>query len=231
MSVGATPSSTIERTCGAVLPDVDEGGAGAVRAAIQIDPFVAEMRADVVEVVHRDAGRVEPDVGVIAGQARAQPVERLLVRLGQLLQRVRFTPALERMRLAGAALVNQDDVALTEDGAEYFAHLGRQLGRRLAWSTGQKEQRVGCRLGGQRRQGDDVERDAAPGPRIAVLVDFKRSAGGVGRALRRRAGVEPGQAGWGGRLGATGNRAEKRRGQEESYAPDMAVVSLQLRGV
>jgi hypothetical protein len=61
------------------------------------------------------------------------------------------------MRLAGATLVNQDDVALTEDGAEYFAYLGRQLGRRLAWPTGQKEQWVGRRLGGQRWQGDDVE--------------------------------------------------------------------------
>jgi hypothetical protein len=177
------------------------------------------MRADVVEVVHRDAGRVEPDVGVIAGQARAQPVERLLVRLGQLLQRVRFTPALERMRLAGAALVNQDDVALAEDGAEYFAYFGRQLGRRLAWSTGQEEQGVGCRLGGQRRQGDDVQGNAAPGPRCAILEDFQRSTGGVGRAFRRRTRVEPGQAGWGGRLGATGNRAQKRRGQEDGMRP------------
>ena len=39
-----------------------------MRAAIQVDAVVAEIRANVVEIVHRDIGRVETNVGVVAGE-------------------------------------------------------------------------------------------------------------------------------------------------------------------
>jgi hypothetical protein len=76
------------------------------------------------------------------------------------------------MRLAGAALVDEDDVPVPQDGAEYLAYLGGHLRRALARTSGQKEKRIGFRLGCQRRQRDDVQPDTASGARGAILVDL-----------------------------------------------------------
>ena len=73
MSVGATPSSTIDPHVLAVLPEVDECRASAIRPAVEVDAVVAEDRADVVQIVHRNVCRVEANVGVIAFEAPAKP--------------------------------------------------------------------------------------------------------------------------------------------------------------
>ncbi len=56
---------------------VDDGGASAIRSAVQVDLGIAEELADVVEIVHGDRGRVVADIGLgwIGGQASAELVE------------------------------------------------------------------------------------------------------------------------------------------------------------
>ena len=48
----------------------------------------------------------------------------------------------ERMRLAGAALVDEDDVARALHGAEGVANLSGQLRGALAGAAGEEEQRI-----------------------------------------------------------------------------------------
>ena len=81
----------------------------------------------------------------------------------------------ERRRAAGAALVDEHDVAV-------LAHAGQRRGegaeeaRRLAGAAGEDEQRVGARIervGGQHR---DRKRDLAAVGLVAVLRDLERAA-------------------------------------------------------
>jgi hypothetical protein len=81
----------------------------------------------------------------------------VVVRLGQLVQRIRLVPAFQRVRFPRPALVHQDDVALSKHRAEYFADVRRHLRRGLSRASGQEEERVRGRLGRQRRERDDVQ--------------------------------------------------------------------------
>ena len=126
----------------AVAAEVDERGARSVRPAVQVDAVVAQIRANLVQVVHGDVGRVEADVGVVARETSLQAVEARLARFGHLAQRVRVRSAVQRIRLPGAALIDEDDVARPLDGAEGRANLARQLRRALAGPAGEEEQRI-----------------------------------------------------------------------------------------
>jgi intracellular septation protein A len=152
----------------AMPAQVDEGRPRAVGAAIQIDVLVAEMRADRIEVVHRDARRVVAHVGVVTSQAGFQPGKRLLVGFHRLAEGVGRRSTVERVRLAGATLVDEDDIAVAEYPPEDLPHLRRELRRRLTGSAGEEEQRVGT-LSTQRGQHDDVQRDAAAGGCLRIL--------------------------------------------------------------
>ena len=79
----------------AVLAQVDQSGAGAVGAAVNVDLVVAEERAHVVEVVHRDRGRVKTKVGVVAGEAFLQERDVVGVGAREGLERVVFVLAVQ----------------------------------------------------------------------------------------------------------------------------------------
>ena len=128
-----------------MLAQVDERGSRPIRAAVDVDLVVAEECADLVEIVHRDRRRVQTQVGVFAEpfQAGFEANDALLVALIDLAQRVAVGAALERMRLAGTALVDEDDVAGGLDAAEQFANATRHLRGALARAAGEEEQRIG----------------------------------------------------------------------------------------
>ena len=178
----------------AVLPEIDERRARAVRPAVKIDAVVPEDRANIVQIVHRDVCRVQANVGVVAIETPAKASERGLTPLGHLAQRAGTGPAVQRVGLSGSALIDQHDVAgplnLTEDAAD----LTGQLGRGLAGSAGEKEQRIVTCRRSKRRKHDNPEADLTSNSGVAVFEDRHGPAQRVGRSLAARARDEGGQA-------------------------------------
>src|SRR6185503_11974286 len=89
--------------------------------------------------------------------------------------------ARELVRAAGAALVDHDDVATSANRGEALRVSGRLCRRGLTWTTGEMEQRVGRALIPERRQHNDVERNATPASTLAILVHpMRRTARKLG---------------------------------------------------
>ena len=59
----------------------------------------------------------------------------------------------------------------------------RQFRGALAGAAGEKEQRIGLRIGAERGQHDDVQVDLAALLRLAVLEDLEAAAVGIGRRV------------------------------------------------
>ena len=160
-----------------IAAHVDQGGAGAVGAAVEVDALVAEGGADVVQVVHRDRRRVERGIGGEPPQALSQRRHRQhVVHVALRVVVAARQRAVEGIRAAGAALVDQHDVAVGEHPGE---DAGERLGggdRRLAGAADQDEQRIGSGGGAQRRQHRHPEPDPAPLPGGAVLEHLERAA-------------------------------------------------------
>src|SRR5215510_10898240 len=98
------------------------------------------MRADVIQIVHGDVRRVETHVGVVSGQASLQAFDARLSWFRHLPERVRIRAAVQRIRLARPALIDEDDVARALDGAEGGADLTGELRGTLARPAGKKDE-------------------------------------------------------------------------------------------
>ena len=205
----------------AVATEVDERGSRSVRPAVQVDAVVAQMRADLVQVVHRDVGRIETDVGVVSRETTLQAIETRVARLGHLAQRVRVRSAVQRIRLPGATLIDQDDVPRSLHGAEGRANLSRQLRGPLSRPAGQEDQRITCHRP-YGRQDDDPEPDLAAGLSGAILEYRQRPAVGIGRTLGTRAGMKTveGPVAWPARArrGASEGQQRQEAGEESREA-------------
>ena len=126
---------------------VFERGARAVRRADQVDALGAELPAHGVQILHRQRGGVEAQVAVrqlLQPQPTLLQVLQLPRRIG--LYRQRQMPrvvAHQRRRPAGAALIDEHDVAAVVQAAELAHRVGRQRHRALPRPTGQQEHRIG----------------------------------------------------------------------------------------
>ena len=105
------------------------------------------------------------------------------VGLRRRLQRIVVAVAVERVRLAGAALIDEDDVAIVLHARNNVADGLGELGGALAGAAGEEEERIGLRISAQRRQDDDVQVDLAALLGGAILVDLERAAIGVYRRV------------------------------------------------
>ena len=132
-------------------------GARAVRAAPEVDLVVAQRRAHRVEIGDPRRRRVLRGVDALRGELlRAGGRLRHRIELERRLEAVVGLErrADERRRAAGAALVDEHDVAI-------LAHAGQRRGerseeaRRLAGAAGENEQRIGARVQRVRRQHRD----------------------------------------------------------------------------
>ncbi len=107
----------------AVAPHVLERHARAVRAAPEVHLLVSQSGAHLVQVFHRDRGHVLARVGVELLQAFGEHLlgKRLLE---ERLQRLRlFLLAIEGVGAAGAALIDEQDVARVVQPREERQHL------------------------------------------------------------------------------------------------------------
>ena len=143
MLVGATPSRTMRSDVRPVLAQIDERGARAIRPAVEIDLLVTEILANVVQIVHGDAGRVEAHVGVELAEAlRAAVAMRVLLRGESGAQRSGIGGTVQRMRSARASLIDEHDVAMALHALERRANVVGHLRRPLSRAAGQEEERV-----------------------------------------------------------------------------------------
>ena len=173
-----------------VAARVHDRGAAAVGAAVKIDFRIAEKLPHIVQIVHGDRRSVEANIGFrrVSGQTGAQPFERGFEIRFELLV---IGLAVERVRIARAALIHQHDVAIGLERAERVADKARHFSGAASRTAGEVEDRVGSGLAAQARKDDHLQGKLAAGSRGAVLEDLHLTAVGVGRTLGTRAGFEP----------------------------------------
>ena len=141
----------------------------AVGAADQVDALGAELAPHRVEVLDRDRRGEEAEVafglevGLLQQRRLALRDQALLaLGLGLLGEGLVFRVlAGQRRRAAGAALVDEDDVAPVVQPGEQRHHLRRQRDRALPRAAGEEEHRVGELPARQRRHDDVVDLHAA----------------------------------------------------------------------
>ena len=168
---------------------------------------VAEAGTNALHVGEDGIVRVKPYVGVECGQARRDVAGREAPeeRLGLVVPQV---AAAERTGVAGAAKVDEDQIAFVPDCAEHAGEECRVGARALSGSAGEDEQRIRSGRGGLRRQHGDVERDASA---VAVRVILEDVEDAALRFLRQRVDrarrqVQPATRRW---LGATKRRCQR----------------------
>ena len=125
------------------------GDTGAVRHADQIDFRCANRHAHRIQILDRIGGGVETQIGIAAeliAATRGETSDCLRTVVGLFLGYRVLTAivlAHQRMRAAGAALVEQDHAAFLERVRERARNLRIRIARRLSRTTGQHEYRIG----------------------------------------------------------------------------------------
>ena len=144
----------------------------AVGDADEVDALGAERAPHRIEVLHRDRRREEAEValrlrtyGCFEQRRLACAISRSAgarARPARPASRACRVLAGERRRAAGAALVDEDDVAPVVQAREQRHHLRRQRDRALPRAAGEHEHRVGQLPPRQRRHDDVVDLDIVP---------------------------------------------------------------------
>ena len=157
---------------------------GAVGAAEDVDPLVAEHLPDALDVVGRGLARQHPRVAAEAGEAPAEVRgDRVGVGRPHVLLRTH-----ERVRAARPALIDEHEVAVLADVREHLVDLDRGVRRNASRSALEIEERSARRLPGG-RDDRDVQRD---GPPLRPGRVYRHAQLGTARidAIPVRAGVE-----------------------------------------
>ena len=142
----------------------------AVRGPVHVQGAVAERLPHGLEVIGGLARAVARRVRIEAGEAVSDIGAPGLVRLGW----GRRERALEGIRPAGPALVDEDDVPPRQHVSPDARRCRDVIGRRSAWPAGEVGEGVAERLLGPRRKDDDPEPDLPPSRPVAILRDRER---------------------------------------------------------
>jgi hypothetical protein len=174
------------------------------------------VNPDVVKIVHSNVRRVETHVRVIAVETSAQTSQHRLGTFREFPKRARFGPAVQWIRLAGASLIDEDDVALALDATEQFLNLAGKLRRTLAGSACEEHESVRFWDGCERREDSNQKLDSASNTGMAVFEDRHGAAQRLGRAFIRGAGVKSIERSPRGRdtAGGAGYREDREQGRE-----------------
>ena len=142
--------------------------ARAIGDTVQVDLPVTQGAAHRIQVAYRDAGGVLPQIG-LRRQLRQATInlcwQGLLIDL-----------ALQRLRLTGAALVDQDDVAITADARKGRGRAGVKVAGSHTRSARQDKHGVGCTLPVDRGYARHKQAHAAPASVAAVFGDQQIAA-------------------------------------------------------
>ena len=171
------PPSSVDGAHGArMAARVELRERGAVGAAEDVDPLVAEQLPDALDVVGRGRARQHPRLAAEAGEAPAEVGrDRLCVGRPHVLLRTR-----ERVRAARPALIDEHEVAVLADVREHLVDLDRGVGRDASRSALEVEERSARGLPGS-RDDRDVQRD-----RLPVRPGRRQPARAAGRSAHRR---------------------------------------------
>ena len=138
-----------------VLTQILQRGERAIRHAVEVDRRIAETATHLVEVVHRDRRRVEPEIGDRLQRlaARANLVGRQQISEVALGARIAVDePADEPVRRASATLIHEHDVPCPAHPREVVDDArGHLAGCAPARTAGEDEDRIrgGCRAQGR----------------------------------------------------------------------------------
>ncbi len=205
-----------------------ERDAGAVRDRDDVDLRRAERLPHRVEVCGLGRGVEVAQVVDPAEQGRArqrvaagQQVRDLGIDPGQ---RVGRRPAVQRRAGAGAARVDQHQVALAVERRQQMPHLPGQRDRALPRPAGDEEHRVGARLARQRRQHRHLQRDLPALGARRVERARQRAAARLALDARQAAGLEDQRSRHrrrrGGQRQRAGQRGQRRPGRPaDAQAP------------
>ena len=203
---------------------VDHGGAGAVGAAPKRDFFGANGLAHQVDVPHGMVGRIKTQVGRLAQLGHAA-VDLLGREHGaRTFEQVAFV-AVERVRAAGAAHVDQHDVAGAPAFVEEAENIRSERTGILTGPAGQKEKRrlAGCAIG--RLQNGNLKRDFAAGRSRRILRHLEgKAAGRLGNT------IEPAGTRQAGVLRLSRSRQQRQKAGEQEQAPGLPSASRYLVG-
>src|SRR2546430_8860218 len=135
----------------------------------QVDARDTQGRAHALQVLHGETGGVVPNLGARtqAGEAAARVGGDL--GLARAVQPLRVRLAIEAVRCSGAALVDEDDVALAVNAREGARHGGIERAGRRSRAAGQDEERVGLLAPADRRHARHVQGNV-PARRILWIV-------------------------------------------------------------
>ena len=160
-----------------MLAHVNEHGARAIRETEEVNVFVAEPAAHVIEVIHCDGSSVLGEIGVLF-----EFLSKLLhvvhrIHLAEvILRRLPDRPRRQRIRLTGASLIDQDNIMPAAVVAAFPGIERCGAGGSRSRSAGQVEYRVKFVLRIERRQHYDIERDLTAATRLPVLEDAELPA-------------------------------------------------------
>ncbi len=153
--------------------------AGAVGNTVEVDALVAESCAHALKIRHRKTR------GVVGGaRARTQQIEAALrggedLRVGSLVEALLVLGAVEGIGGAGAALIDEYNVALALDTPERSRDACVERTRRLSRPAGEDEERIGLLAAADRRHAGHVQSDPAAARVLRILGHLEDAA--VGR--------------------------------------------------
>ena len=165
--------------------------ARAIGIAVEIDALVSEQHAHRVEIAHRDTGRVHAQVGLLRELVAALDVGRADFDFVEALEEVLVAViAVEAMRTARAALVDENDVAIAAHAIERARRRGVQIHGRCARPAGDQEQRIGFLVEADRRHARDEQIDL-PSVRLLVVLRHRDACALGGQRQHARRMFEP----------------------------------------
>ena len=172
-----------------------------------------------VEVPDRDPGGVLPEIAAEFLQAGAEPLDLLRLLEGGADRRL-LDLALERVRAAGAALVDEHDVAPRIGLVQHRQHLPSGAGGGLAGATREDEHRIGLLVASDRRDHREADLDGRALRLVRILRHRHRAAADFAVDARDPAALELRD----GVVAARAARSERRGGEgaDEQAAKDRA---------
>ena len=198
------------------LPEVLERRPRAVRRADEVDALGPERAPDRVEILHRDPGRVVAQprcAGHVRQRLQTRPAAReprdLTLGIGGIGERLAaHVGAVERSGAAGAALIDEDQIAALVEPAKQRRDRRRDRHRALPRPAREQEHRIGQLALRERRDDDEMDRDL----RAARLARIERPLHRPAQHLVR----EPGHPARAQSLGArAGGRRRENPGERQ----------------